>query len=29
MYYAQIDDYYVRDGAVYYHVVGRLDLARF
>ena len=27
MYYAQIDDYYVRDGAVYYHVVGRLDLA--
>ena len=27
MYYAQIDDYYVRDGAVYYHVVGRLDVA--
>lgn len=27
MYYAQIDDYYVRDGAWYYHVVGRLDLA--
>lgn len=27
MYYAEVDDYFVRDDAVYYHVVGKLDMA--
>lgn len=27
MYFATIDDYYIGDSAVYYHVAGKLDLA--
>ena len=27
MYFATIDDYYIGNGAVYYHIVGKLDLA--
>ena len=27
MYYAKVDDYFIRGNAIFYHVVGKLDLA--